>query len=138
MRPRRFERKPPAGLGEIVDSDDGIDPRLQKREPRPSAANRKALQLAAQVERTLVQVFAGECGDEVLRELRVETVVPAPDSGHLLVTLSPAEDAHPLEVVLEHLHRASGRLRSEVAAAIHRRKAPELHFRVTSRQAGGA
>jgi ribosome-binding factor A len=136
MRPRRFERKPPSELAASLGAGDGVDPRLPIRESKNSAANRKALQLAAQVERTLSQVFAGECGDEVLCDLRVEEVTPAPDSGHLLVTLSPTDDSLALEVVLEHLHRAGGRLRSEVAAAIHRRKAPELHFQVKRRSAG--
>lgn len=131
MRSRRFERKPPAGIADELAPEDGLDPRLQKQGSRPTAANRKALQLAAQVERTLVQIFAGECADEVLGDLRVESVVPAPDSGHLLVTLAPAEQSPELDVVLEHLHRAAGRLRTEVACAIHRRKAPELHFRLT-------
>ena len=97
---------------------------------------RQCLQLAAQVERTLCQVFAGECGDDVLCELRVEEVTPAPDSGHLRVTLSPTDDSLSLQVVLEHLHKAGGRLRSEVAAAIHRRKAPELHFQIKRRSVG--
>src|SRR4051794_6096805 len=131
MRSKRFERKPPAGVTDELTPDDGVDPRLQKHETRPSAPNRKAMQLAAQVERTLVQLFAGEMADEVLGVLRVESVVPAPDSGHLLVTLSPTEQSPALEVILEHLQRAAGKLRTEVACAIHRRKAPELHFRVT-------
>ena len=137
MRSRRFERKPPAECELDSSSGFGGEPLMHGRPSRNSAANRKALQLAAQVSRTLCQVFAGECGDEVLRDLRVEEVAPAPDSGHLLVTLSPTDDSPPLEVFLEHLQRASGRLRSEVAAAIHRRKAPELHFRITRRTAGG-
>jgi hypothetical protein len=103
MRSRRFERKPPSGVADNLAPEDGIDPRLQKHAPRPDAANRKALQLAAQVERTLAQIFAGEYADDVLCDLRVESVVPAPDSGHLLVTLSPAETSPDLSVVLEHL-----------------------------------
>jgi ribosome-binding factor A len=130
MRSRRFERKPPTDVTDVPAPEDGVDPRLQKHGSRPTALNRKAMQLAAQVERTLVQIFAGEFADDVLGALRVESVVPAPDSGHLLVTLAPAEQAPELSVILEHLQRAAGRLRTEVASAIHRRKAPELHFRV--------
>lgn len=131
MRSRRFERKPPSGVADNLSPEDGVDPRLQRQAFRPNTSNRKALQLAAQVERTLAQIFAGECADEVLCDLRVESVVPAPDSGHLLVTLSPAETSPELSVVLEHLQRAAGRLRTEVVTSTHRRKAPELIFRVT-------
>src|SRR5262245_9755236 len=64
MRSRRFERKPPAGVADELSPEDGLDPRLQHYGSRSSAPNRKALQLAAQVERTLIQVFAGEFGDD--------------------------------------------------------------------------
>jgi ribosome-binding factor A len=59
-------------------------------------------------------------------------VRPFPDSAHLLVTVFPAPSAEALAPakVLERLHRAGGLLRREVAAAIHRRRAPELLFRV--------
>ncbi len=136
MRSRRFQRKPPSGLAADFAAGDGSDPRLEQWEgERSGAANRKALQLAAQVERTLVQVLAGECGDEVLSDLRVESVQPAPDSGHLLVVLSPVDSTLALETILTHLARAGGRLRSEVAKAIYRKKTPELHFQITRRDA---
>lgn len=71
--------------------------------------------------------------DEVLRNLTVVSVEPAPHSGRLLVTVagpSPA-DATDQHAVSEHLARAAGLLRSEVASAVHRRKAPELVFHVS-------
>ena len=135
MRAKRFDRKPPGELSTGFDPLDGVDPRTQQRPSGSSAANRKALQLAAQAARTLAQVLQGECADDVLRELRLEDVRPAPDSGHLLVVLSPGDETVPLETYLEHLHKAGGRLRSEVALAIHRRKAPELIFQVVCRDA---
>jgi ribosome-binding factor A len=96
--------------------------------------NRKALQLCGQVERTLASVLAGECGDDVLRDLVVESVVPAPNASRVLVTVylaphAPVLDAHQ---VYEHLERARGRLRREVAAAITRRRVPDLLFRVVN------
>jgi ribosome-binding factor A len=130
---RRFQRKPPTELAAELATGDGADPRFDAREASEMPLNRKALQLAAQVEQTLVQVFAGECGDEVLFDLRVEAVRPAPDSAHLMVVLSPGEAGTSIQEILEHLERASGRLRSVVAAAIHRKKAPELSFRVVRR-----
>jgi ribosome-binding factor A len=49
---------------------------------------------------------------------------------HLLVRLCPSASATEVDSnqVLEHLHRAQARLRREVAAAIHRKRVPELTF----------
>jgi ribosome-binding factor A len=111
--------------------DDGQDPRLDGRGGPRKVANRKALQLCSQAARTLAEVLAGECADRVLRDLVVESVSPAPNSSRLLVTVSLAPSAvAEASQVLDRLERARGRLRSEVAAAVHRRKAPDLTFRV--------
>ncbi|MCI0464458.1 MAG: hypothetical protein L0Z62_46590 [Gemmataceae bacterium] len=110
---------------------DGVDPRYEKHGRSSRASNRKALQLCAQVSQTLQSVLAGEVGDDVLRDLVVDSVVPAPNSGRLLVTLSrPDPGTASVEGVLARLHRAHGLLRSQVAAAITRRKTPELTFRL--------
>ena len=110
------------------------------RDPRPDdtaeshrkAANRKAQQLCAQVAETLSFVLQAECNDEILRDVLVESVVPAPDSTRLLVTVIPSPAAGALDAgqVNQHLMKAYGKLRSEVAMAIHRRKVPELIFGV--------
>lgn len=109
---------------------DGRDPRYDRRDGSGRVPNRKALQLCAQVARTLAGVLA-ECGDDVLRELAVESVVPAPNAARLLVTLAPPAGVDP-ERVLTSLHAAHGKLRAEVAAAVHRRRAPDLLFRVVA------
>jgi ribosome-binding factor A len=110
---------------------DGADPRYDKHGRSSRASNRKALQLCAQVARTLQSVLAGEVGDDLLRDLVVESVVPAPNSGRLLVTLSRADSgAASAEEVMRRLSRALGLLRGQVAAAITRRKTPELTFRL--------
>lgn len=111
-----------------VGAGDGCDPRLDRREWSAKVPNRKALQLCTQVARALMGVFA-ECGDDALRDLLIESVTPAPNSSRLLVTVLPAAPIEPA-VVLEHLERARGKLRSEAVAAIHRRRAPDLLFRV--------
>jgi ribosome-binding factor A len=130
MRRRRFERKP-TPLASEAGPEDGIDPRLLPRYERGQVTNRKALQLCRQVERTLSVLLTGACGDEVLRDLLVQSVIPAPDSSRLLVTLSRTRpDAVSADDVLAHLKHAHGLLRNEVAAAIHRRKTPELTFHV--------
>ncbi len=127
---RRFDRKP-MPLASETGPEDGIDPRLLPRYERGKVTNRKALQLCRQVERTLTTLLAGACGDDVLHELLVQSVIPAPDSTRLLVTLTRIRpDAVAVDEVLAHLQRAHGLLRHEVAAAIHRRKTPELTFHV--------
>jgi ribosome-binding factor A len=61
----------------------------------------------------------------VLRDCYVVSVVPAPDSTHLLVTVKASQEE---AVVLEALHRATGLFRNEIASAIHRKKVPQLRF----------
>ena len=127
-----------ASLGE----EDGEDPHLAKRRrahSKRSASSqgpsgrpeRKVCQLCRQVAVTLDEVLA-DCGDGVLRGLRVATVAPYPNASRLLVTVAPVDgrltpDAGPKVVLIEHLERASGHLRRyEIAAAVTRRRAP-LH-----------
>jgi ribosome-binding factor A len=132
MRSRKFDRKPSALPCDEIGPDDGVDPRVRSRETSRRVPNRKALQLCGEVARTLNGILQGECDDEVLRDVLVESVVPAPDSTRLLVTVSCSPSAREIVAaeVLQHLHRVHGKLRGEVAAAIHRRKTPELVFRV--------
>ena len=76
--------------------------------------------------------MAGELDDDVLRGLSVVSVVPAPDSSHLLVTVGPMTPGVVADVprVLERLHAAALEIRAEVAAAITRKKAPSLTYQV--------
>src|SRR5207302_1030388 len=78
---RKFARKPPPCAD--VGPGDGLDPRLDEMFTPRRAANRKALQLCAQIAHTLGSVLSGECGDDRLRDLLVESVEPAPDSTRL-------------------------------------------------------
>ena len=113
-----------------VGPEDGIDPRYIRREPTPNRAARKTLQLCKQVERELSLALAGDCSDPVLGDLQVLSVEPAPNSARLLVTVSPSPSAAPFDPneVTAHLARASGKLRCEIAAGIHRKKTPELVY----------
>jgi ribosome-binding factor A len=89
--------------------------------------NHKDQMLCRQVQRALNLALAGGCGDDVLRELYVVDVTPAPSATHLLVQVSiPASIA--IVDVLERLSRAMPRLRAEVARSITRKRAPELSF----------
>jgi ribosome-binding factor A len=78
----------------------------------------------------LEQVLAGEVGDERLRGLHVASVLPAPDATRLLVTVEVDRESAPAdrESIELALAKASGLLRTAVAAAITRRKAPSLSF----------
>jgi ribosome-binding factor A len=133
MKPRKPSRKQLLSSCEDVGPGDGLDPRLEPRDTSRHVKNRKALQLCGQVAQALTLAL-GECGDEVLRDLAVESVVPAPTSARLLVTvyLATLGDRLGAAEAQEHLQRAAGLLRSEVAAATHRRKTPELTFRVVN------
>jgi ribosome-binding factor A len=127
MASRRFSRKPPTDLCSEWTVDDGIDPRFSPKRPQGKVSNRKTLQLCRQVERALSVILEGE----ILRDMTVQSVLPAPDSSRLLVTFV----YHGREVVasadvLAALHGNYARLRGAVAASIHRRKTPELTFRV--------
>jgi ribosome-binding factor A len=126
---RRFARKPPCAE---IGPGDGVDPRLDNTFTPRRVVNRKALQLSGQVARTLASVLSGECGDDRLRDLLVESVQPAPDSARLLVTVypGPAFAAGDTESVLRALHGATAMLRAQITRAIHRKRVPELVFQV--------
>ena len=100
--------------------------------PSRAGLDRKAIQLCHQVAETLEEVLA-ECGDTVLQDLRVVDVEPAPDASRLLVTVAVdglLQDRQDRGRVHEHLVRAAGHLRSEVASAITRKRAPVLVYRL--------
>jgi ribosome-binding factor A len=96
----------------------------------PSAGHaRKDLQLCRQVADTL-QLALGDCGDDVLRDLHVVRVVPAPDASQLLVIVgsAPGDLPPPPGDVLGRLKDRTSWLRGEVAHAITRKRAPALLF----------
>jgi ribosome-binding factor A len=123
-------------MQELVDDlgpEDGIDPREAIRRSARKKGGRKTLQLCGQVAQALNFALAAVCDDDVLRELTVVAVQPGPDEARLIVTLGPSLPGpfDPTQVLV-HLERALGKLRYEVAAAIHRKKVPELAFRVVT------
>jgi ribosome-binding factor A len=106
-----------------------LDPWAARARPG-KVTNRKALQLCRQVERTLTTLLPG-CSEELVRDLLVQAVMPAPDATRVLVSLAligRGEDGVP--AALAALSKSAGWLRREVAAAIHRKKVPELVFQV--------
>ena len=117
------------------ESADFVDPefaqalggRTSDRLSSATQAERKARQFCRQVQRALNLALADRHADDGLTDLFVEDVSPAPDCGHLLVhVVVPADRA--VVDSLAALRRDAPRLRSEVAAAITRKRAPELSF----------
>jgi ribosome-binding factor A len=94
--------------------------------------DRKALQLCRQIEREISLIISGELNEDRLRDLLVLSVEPFPNTNQLLVTLqAPSVCTHDELLQLDQLlmiHKPH--IRSEIAAAIHRKKTPELSFRV--------
>lgn len=131
-KPRKPERLPCAQL----ESDDGIDPREFFRKSSRHRDSRKTHQLCKQVYRTLSYVLAGQFTDPVLQALSIESVEPAPDASRLLATvrLNTSSERVTAQQIMSSLERVRGALRCEVAAAVHRRKAPELAYRVAGPQ----
>jgi ribosome-binding factor A len=88
---------------------------------------RKVRQFCRQVERALNLALADHNTVEDISGLFVDEVSPAPDCGRLLVhVLIPA--GRPVTDAINALRREAPRLRSEVAATITRKRAPELAF----------
>lgn len=121
-------------LGELtseISPEDGNDPHAILRIHARKKGGRKTHQLCGQVAEALHYALAAVCNDDVLRDMGVLAVQPAPDEARLLVTISPLlPGLHETTDVLGRLQLCLPRLRHEVAAAIHRKKVPELAFRV--------
>jgi ribosome-binding factor A len=83
-------------------------------------AQRKVHQLCRQVQRVLSLALAD-------RGLFIEEVSPAPDCGRMLVQVVAPEGQSVAEA-LGALRREAPQLRTEVAMAISRKRAPELFF----------
>ena len=89
---------------------------------------RKLQQLCRQVHRALMYAVPGEMADPLLQDLFVDAVEPAPDAGRLMVRLVSTRPPADGSQILERLSRVAGHLRGQVAAAITRKRAPELVF----------
>ena len=90
------------------------------------------MQLCGQVSEALNAILPG-MADEILQNLTVVKVEPAPNAGRLRVTVAgaiPADVPDPATRMgaMLAINRAAGFLRTEVARAIHRKRAPELVF----------
>jgi len=113
--------------------DDGVDPRDEKR--RAARVERKndhkVWQLCKQVAHTLHLALGALPDADALAGVIVQAVEPAPNAGRLRVTFAVA-DPRQIPEVSAVVERHAGRLRAEMAAAITRRRAPELVFAVVA------
>lgn len=109
--------------------EDGIDPR-DFFKPARKESHRKNHQLCRQVAETL-NVEIASLPNPPLNGVAVAAVRPAPDSSHLLVLVAPLDPHGGLDGddVLAALYALSGRLRTAVAAAITRKRVPQLSYR---------
>ncbi|QDT55363.1 ribosome-binding factor A [Caulifigura coniformis] len=135
---RRQREQLRALCGELHE-DDGVDPRRYFRPARQrDQDHRKSRQLCRQVQRTLDLVLTGETRDELLASLKVVSVLPGRDASQLLVTVTAdvPPDQFRREQIEAQLALVQGRLRSEIAAAITRKKTPVLTFQILAPDAG--
>jgi ribosome-binding factor A len=91
--------------------------------------HRKDLQLCRQVFDALSFALA-ELDDPLIDELALASVVPAPSSARVLITLVGNVDA---DAALARIHEHADELREDVAAEVSRKRAPELVFRIGHR-----
>lgn len=132
---RRSEDWSPADAGAREGSRfPGVRSRRGGRGGGPAEpAGRKAMQLCHQVAMTLSEVLA-ECGDPLLQGLRVLGVEPSPDASRLSVALA-CDEGGSVSRVEDHLAKASGHLRGEIAQAITRKRAPMLIYHIAPEEA---
>ena len=130
-RPRRPHVSGGAGRRSLASEHrpDDIDPNLYFGASDDTGSDRKTLQLCRQVARAL-STSLSDGRDDLLSDVYVDAVQPAPDASRLLVVVRTFGSALDASAVLQRLSAHKGRLRSVVADAITRKRAPELAFLV--------
>ena len=126
-------------LSSELHDDDGVDPRkFFQPDRKRDKDRRKSKQLCRQAQKTLDLVFSGETRDELLGALHIVSVTSSADSSALLVTVvaDVPPDCFDRTQIEARLAKMSGRLRSEVAGAITRKRTPLLVFHVLGPQTG--
>lgn len=113
----------------FIDPDfiDALDDNESGRSSSRRKVERKTQQFCRQVQRALNFALADRSVGDGIDGLFVEEVSPAPDCGRLLVHVI-VPGGLPVADVMTALGRETARLRSEVASAITRKRAPELCF----------
>lgn len=101
-----------------------------------SNENHKSARFCRVVADTL-SLALSECVDDALLDLSIRDVEPSPSPGRLLVTVETSWPTPDPATIMAALARVHGRLRSDVARAIRRKRAPELVFRVALPDSAG-
>jgi ribosome-binding factor A len=97
-----------------------------ERKPWDPRTDRKTLQWCQQIKRALMLALAGECGDDILRDVIIEAVEPIGGAGQILVHV-----IIPRPNTVDGFARLNARtaiLRAIVAQAICRKRVPGLSF----------
>ena len=125
----KHHNRRPTGSAHFVDPEfaHALEGGASDRLSSGRQADRKARQFCRQVQRALNLALADRHADDGLNDLFVDHVSPAPDCGHLIVHVVIPGDRS-VNDALSALGRDAPRLRSEVAGAITRKRAPELSF----------
>ena len=136
MKNKQPSREDLLALCAQLREEDGLDPRIERRREQSRDARRRASndnpkqrQLCRVARDVLALILAGEAKDDRLRTLEVRAVTPGAN-GHLVVTVGPVPHAPDLDPhqVLPRLVALRPYLRQELAAAVKRRRIPELDF----------
>jgi hypothetical protein len=123
-----------------VREGDGVDPRLEQLQRGRSGIRRKpdygAERLAHQI-RDCLQ-FSTVLSEVGLEQFVFVGVVPGRRNGQFLIEVAPLDPAaaYDPQEVEQLLESCRGRVRAEVAEGVHRRKAPDIAFRVRQPGAG--
>ena len=98
-----------------------------------SKVDHRATMFCRQVQRALMLALAGDIHDEMLQQLIVESVQPAPTCNHLLVELGvPTGLSAPIGEWLAGLERVKPVLRHAIAQTSSRKRVPDLSFILVS------
>lgn len=114
-----------------IHEDDGLPRRLQQRtESRSSSqSSRKDLQVCKQAWRAIACALDTSIADPVAKEARLVAVEPFPTATRLRVFVEPPTKGS-VEELLGALVRCRGILRTAVAEACTRKRAPDLVFAI--------
>jgi hypothetical protein len=100
-----------------------------KHEEGGGKRHHKDLQLCRQVFDAITYALA-ELDDPLIDDLALASVVPAPSSARVLVTMVPTRDDIDPDVALDRVRELAAELREEVAAEVTRKRVPEMVFRI--------
>jgi ribosome-binding factor A len=138
----KYRNRPRRGHGHAAQSQNdlflqALSGGAETKSCRNSARDeRKTRQLCRQVERALILALAGECADELLRDLSVHSVSAMGGPSHLLIRVQ-VPPSQSVAVALARLSEKAGALRASIARSISRKRVPTLSFMAVVDLEGG-